>query len=328
MAVVSVQEIWNGRTGDLNAKLVREYLRVYRVQTDSKLDDQVIVMSATGLPRLYDIYLGPNGAYDTGAIVSSGHARQEDNSPFFWIVEVKYSSEVGENRKWDNSPEQARDQTQNQNPLYRPPSIKWSGQEYQRPIQEAAEVLDGITHFGNAIVNSAGEMFDPAAEVQDANLTLVIGRNEPLASQDVLLAYMNVVNSDYFMGWPPGTALMKPIEYDSNFENGLYYFKATYTIHFRSSISGGVQDDGAVLPIVQEGWILKPLDQGYAKLVQDDQGDFHNVPIRVQGQPITAPQLLDGTGQVLPIGDPPVFRKFRVYPSMPFAPLRLPFPWF
>ena len=55
MAIVDVQEIWNGRAGGKTNQGRRTATRIFRVQTDDPLDDAILVRTAVGIPDISSV---------------------------------------------------------------------------------------------------------------------------------------------------------------------------------------------------------------------------------------------------------------------------------
>ncbi len=171
---------------------------------------------------------------------------------------------------------------------------------------------------GDPIVNSALGRFDPPPEFDDSRLTLTIARNELYVDPATLQLYKDAVNADYFWGAPPGTVHLKPIDADGAYRNGIYFYATTYSLHFR-----------------EEKWLATVLDQGFRAFKTGTWGangpqDWTDILDGRSGQPVTSPQLFDGTGHPLnpPGGSSPAspfYRKFSGLRRVPFAPLMLPF---
>jgi hypothetical protein len=287
--ILSVNEIWDGRQGSVDTKNVRNYTRTFRVITDSMVDGPFQVTDIPPpFPSIFSFYSDPAGGIDLGAFCTKITPRQTDE-PFVWIVTCEFSSKV-------DNPEQAQAGDTDKDPLTRPSVVKWSMAKFQRVLDR--DVND------DPIVNSAGERFDPPIEIDDSRPVLSITRNEPTIDPANIVAYQDAVNTDTFFGCDPGTAKIDSIEAESAFENGTFYWKVSYTIHFR-----------------REGWDVQPLDQGYHHLIA-------GVPTvnrdPQSGNPYPAPRLLDGSGNLLGTGADPVFLDFEAYKEMPFAPLALP----
>ena len=287
--ILSANEIWNGRQASVDTKNVRNYTRTFRIITDSMLDGPFQVTAIPPpFPVLFGFYSDPAGGIDLGALCNKITPRQTDE-PFVWEVTCEFSSKI-------DNPEQAQDGSAQQNPLLRPPVVKWSMAKFQRPVDQDND--------GSPIVNSAGERFDPPIEIDDSRPVLHISRNEATVDPSLIVQYQDAVNADTFFGCDPGTAKMDSICAESAFENGVFYWKFEYEIHFRF-----------------DGWAVQPLDQGYHHLVSGVPSVNRDPQ---SGNPYPAPRLLDGAGNMLGSGGTPVFLSFDVYNSLPFAPLSLP----
>lgn len=166
--------------------------------------------------------------------------------------------------------------------------------------------------WGKAIVNSAGQTFDPSIERVYYDLTITINRNEPdwdLARQ---VQYQNAINEDdFYIAYRKrkylirkGQARMANIGAEGRFENSITFFEATYEIQIR-----------------EDGWGRRVLDEGRMEL---NNGDIPQRPIRdSEGQPVTYPVMLDGVGQKLANGATPVFLEFTLNKQRVFGDLKL-----
>lgn len=188
-----------------------------------------------------------------------------------------------------------------QNPLEWPIKISWGTTKFDRECQEDKD--------GNAILNSASMLFDPPVTADDSRINLKIEKNDSEFDPSVLATYKDAINSDTFYGGDPGTWKLCDITADLEFnqDSGTadgFYYKVTYTFEYRP-----------------EGWQVSVLDRG---LFQRD-GSGNLTPILdADGDPVTEPALLDGTGLPLDVGvADPVFMDFDVYPELVFADLGL-----
>lgn len=254
MSILSVREIWSGRQGGEAEKGERTYQRTFRVFTDDTLDGPIQVRTALGIPRVGDPYITAT-EFDAGSRCQNVEGAQSDD-PNVWQVTATYSS-----KKED--PEKDKD-----DPLDRAAEIEWSSEKVSRVMDR------DLT--GKAVVNSAGEKFDPPIEVEESLPLVTITRNEDSYNYSLGLQYQDAVNSDPFFGFDPGQAKIKEIRARSQFENDQYTWKVTYAIVFK-----------------REGWQTEVLDQGYWSVNED--GD--KVLIKdVDNKPLSAPALLDGNG--------------------------------
>jgi len=270
MAIIDWQEIWNGRRGELdNLRAMRKYERVFRAITNNSGDGPAEIFTETGLPGLLASYVDANGnAVDTGAILRNIRIEQEDDNPFFWTVRCEYSSE----------PYDVQQRTEEQqDPLSRPPIFSVGTSRVQRVFDHDA--------WGQPVVTSAGAPFSPLPEADDTRIVLTVERNESSPDWLTILSYQDAVNSDSFLGFPPGTGKVK-IEAQSMYENNSYYWKLTYTFELRNFVTiQGTQ---------WYGWDTHILDRGFYAL---DANGKPRLILDYQGNPPADPVLLDGTGK-------------------------------
>lgn len=287
MAVVDVSEIWNGRFGSEDEKAIRQYARVFRVITDSILTGPAEVSVGNGLPRRFDAYQDASGYTDTLAIAQSIDIRQTDD-PFTWEVVCHYSNRTDEPALGETDP------------ISRPTEIEVDFEQFQRVAENDIK--------GNPIYNSAGERFDPPAEMDDSRPVIIMTRIEASLDYATLLQYQDAVNSKPWLGFAAKTVKLR-IKARRHYENNVYYWQITYTFSIR-----------------WDTWELKTLDQGYFFL--DSNGNRQMITDKF-GQPLAAPALLDGSGNQLAYSV--VAKKFNsiflvwdVYNSIDFNLLNLP----
>lgn len=220
-------------------------------------------------------------------------AKDEANPPSTYrgwpLLSVTASGESEDGCDFTVTAEYGRRETE-ENPLDEPADIQWGFAQFQKPVQYDIN--------NQPILNSAG---DPVTdqEIDDSRLVLTVTRNE--ASFNPLLAfqYRDAVNATPFKGCPIGTvkvANIGAVEKHDKPDFGVYY-TVTYTFHFDP-----------------KGFDRIILDQGYREKI-----DGKMKHILVQGQKITEPHLLDGTGKKLPVDGQPRFKTWRVYPRLPFG---------
>jgi hypothetical protein len=213
---------------------------------------------------------------------------QDGDNPKLWVVRVEYDTEMPEE----------------EDPFDRPPEYSWTFAQFQK--------VAALDINGNAIVNSAGQYFDPPIEIDDSRPVLTIVRNEIYFNPAIAIAYQDAINSEWFFGFAPGVVKVANISAVSQVEddypsagNKFYYWKVTYEFMMRRG-----------------GWTLQLLDQGRFKISAVADGDVMLEPIRdADLQPVTDPLPLNGSGQ--PIDEPGptncVFLPYQVYQALPFT---------
>ena len=292
----TVDEIWEGRNGDIDNKGTRTYTRVFRVVTDSNLDGPREVRQATGIPRVNDPYI-VSTEQDLGATVTSVKPSQQSEHPRVWLVSVEYSTDTGTSSQ----------QEAEEDPLDRPAVIEWTFARFQIPAEFDTD--------GGAILNSAKERFDPPPMIDDSRPVLRITKNQSSFDPALAVSFQDAVNSDAFFGGNPGQVKVMAISSRNAFDAGTQFFEVQYEFMMR-----------------REGWALRVLDQGFKELIGGEQIHMSEPIMDAAPTPnpkgtvkITSPALLDGSGRKL---DPPTatphFLDYDVYQTKTFATLNLP----
>ncbi len=188
---------------------------------------------------------------------------QDDGAPRKWTIEAEYSSKpIKENESEEN-------------PLNRPARIRWRTANYRQAIWK--DIND------KAILNSAGDYFDPPVEVDRAYWTVSVSKNVA----DVptfMLDYENAVNNAAITigGVVIGQyeAKISDIEVSElKIEGDYQYFEFSYTLERR-----------------REKWIpLKVLDQGYRQIdPANSEKRIHIMDDSSVKRPVASLRLLDG----------------------------------
>jgi len=176
-------------------------------------------------------------------------------------------------------------------PLDEPVEIEWSFQQFSKAIDRDIE--------GTAILNPALDPYADAVEIDDSRPILNITRNEASFSAALAYTYRDAINADSFQGADEGQVKVASISSSRQFDQNYgYYWKTKYTFHFNPS-----------------GWDRYILSQGTRYI--DDEGKKRN--ILVEGVPVTEPFLLAEDGSKLPQDGQPHFKKYKVYPKLPFS---------
>jgi len=240
----------------------REYRRVFHVLYDSVSNTAFQAAHASGIPKVLDEH--PD---DSTAVCETPHADRNAEQPMLWTVECNYATPSG------------RSDTYSQiDPMDRDAEVSWEFWEIEEPAEKDK---DGV-----AILNSAGQPFDPPVMRTVQFPVFVVTRNEISLNAITLQLYSNVVNSSQFaigsLVAAPGQAKLKVRNAQYIREAQYSYWRITYEIAFCFT--------------TPEGWQAKVLDQGTMSKQWDgtsmklaDIKDF-------MGTPVSAPVLLDGNG--------------------------------
>lgn len=296
MSIISVEEMLGARSGGIDASWKRTYRRAWRVVTDTQWTGALAVR--TSIP----VSLGNRYQLKDDA----GTVYEHDDAAFAMKVDASVDSAAEDDRTWTVTVDYGPfDPTQfPENPIDQPLKISWGSNRFERTCDETAPDSDGATE---AIVNSAGDYFDPPIAMDDSRPTLKIVRNEPTYDPHYAYLWKDTLNQDAWNGFDPATVKMvTPLgELQYNPLCGFYY---TITYEFE---------------INEDGWVRKVLDQGLRIL--DDTGDDQEQALDQKGQAVTSPVLLDGNGAKLASGDDPFYLEFKIYKEADYSVLGLDF---
>lgn len=271
MTVTNKGEVGTGRRGS-NKLGKRSYTRVWLVETSSKTEGPYAVGSASGLPAIGD-------AHPEDANATCKSVEPECVSGWkAWRVTATY----------DDVYEQDPTTPTNDDIKY-----SWSTEQFQRPA-----VVD---KDGNAVVNSAGDPYNPPAMRDDSRTICTITVNATTVPTYVL-TYPNVVNSDAFTidGVSVAARYAKISRVgvsELQRRNGTAYRTVTLEMHIRNEV-----------------WDFSILDAGFR--IIDPSDSTKRISARNDdGTDAAEPVLLDGAGAVLADPDPStaVFNSHRVY---------------
>jgi hypothetical protein len=280
MPVTSITELFDGRSGTFSPTEGRRYVRAFRVLTNAITDGPQTVKAAIGI-KYGDPYQGlglVESESDQFAYVTSIDAVQEDGDSIGWIVTVTYD--------WFSSIYAGGGP--DANPLLFPIDVTWS---YRNQ-----EIVAQYDNNGNAILNTAGDPFDPPVVIDDPRPMLTIVRNEATFNVPLNNQYRTAVNSDPFATYNAQMARVIQISGKPLFHQVIgWYWQVTYEFEFNPPL-------------------------GYRpKLRYLSAFTGKQVPILVNGIPVSFPLLLNKQGQIQKPGDTPYYVQPQIYPELPFS---------
>lgn len=257
---------------------VRSYTRGFWLTTSSRSDGAYAVGSHGSLPRIGDVHNEDSSAYCRRLTVERSAGWR------LWKVVAEYSSEF----------------ELNTTPTSDPAIITWNTEQFQKVAYTDKN--------GDAILNSAGDWFDPPAMIDDSRRIVTVQKN--LASvPSWILSYQDAVNNDTFsvggFSVAIGQAKMQSIAVSKvQSRNSITFYQMTFTMHLQKN-----------------GWLLSILDAGFRFKSGTSRYNIVNTDFTLP----TTPVPLDGSGDVLdnPTPATAVFRDFTVYETKAFSSLPL-----
>lgn len=266
----------------------RTYRQTWQVIVDDARYDGVEVLLAAPTPDYGAAYVGPSGSFDTYALLVKKNIRRDTESRFRFFVDCEYTTSPSQFEYTDN-------------PLNKPAEYEWDFGSIERVITRDAD--------GKKIQNSAGDPFNPQPTFDEPILILNYAKNVAFSSYNPVTAagYCNAVNTDSFLGFPAGSCRC------SYWKAKLQYTK-TFP-YWASEIQVQIREDKWELELLDQGLNYKKGDfKGPIKLPENEGDTIGTVPV-------TEPQLLNGSGDILAAGGAPVYLKFKPYRLKPFSAL-------
>ena len=280
MTVTYLGEWPGGRTAENNLG-TRTYTRVFRLKSDNKNDGAYTVGSNASLPTIGSTHPDDSGAW-------CRRLRVENTDPFAgWTVTAESSSEL----------------ELTTHPTLQPAEITWDSEQFQKVLIQDKD--------GDAVVNSAGDFFDPPPMIDDSRRVVTVKKNLT-AVPTWILDYQDAVNSDLFsvdgVSIAVGTAKMQRVSVGiEETRNGTTFRPVTFTLHLQ-----------------RDGWTVDILDAGFREIDPTDSTQRIAISLDDGTEP-TQPALLDGSGAVLSNPSPTtaVFLTFNAYKQRAFSSLPL-----
>lgn len=315
MAVTVVNHRYKQRTGSVRRDGTRVASEHYQVVTDNQdhgplevidLANEFEEAEGNSVPRAGSLLSAITGrARDSYLPLNDIDARPDSDDPFTWNVVCKFETRSGGS---------AAIVTIDPDPLQQRFKYQWDGTTERRVIEKTIE------NPPRAVLNSAGQRFDPAPEEDEPIVTLFFQSNEAFDRAAQANSFRNAVNDASWdvLGFTAATGQAKVRRMRSIYTLGRagagaqfdHYFVNSIEIHFR-----------------EDGWDLDLLDQGTQELIEDPRPGIQKILRNIadeEGEALRAPQPLDGTGKRLMQGEPPVFLQFPVHKRRSFGLLGIP----
>ena len=273
MTVTSVAEIADGRdTSEVSIAGVAEarHTRVFRIVTNNRHDADLDILGASGVPKDGDVH--PD---DPIAFIRARNAVMK-HPPFVWEMKCRYST----GREISN------------NPLADPAIITWNTEQFQKSFIEDTN--------GNAVLNSAGDPFDPPHIIDDARWAVSVRKNVS-GVPPAILSYREAINSNAFtiQSIPVGIRRAKISSIhigEVQYRNSNPFLVFSYILQLKDS----TEDD----------WRPRLLDQGLYEIDGVDRKPI----LDKDKEPVTTPKQLDGAGAA--VADPTILTAvFGTFPG-------------
>lgn len=328
-SITEVREVYDGRRGRIAGSGDRSVSRSFVVTADSGLIAEGDILAAsdghTSIPKWGAPYIGPAGVA-TNLVVTEIECRPE-KSPLVWRVDVSYSNKLDREKAGGDGGAgggggeggSIADQLSGGGPSGGtgggPPNGGGNGganpQLIENPLLRPAEVsINSVKQMmvlrkdknGNLIANSAGAPFDPPLEYEDIRLGIDIIRNQRFFDAGVIGAFVGAINSKAWLSFPAKTVRCADITAKRAFENGFFYWVASYKFEYKS-------DKWNPVKVLNAGAYHIAPDGGGKLRFQDKLGNY------------LPKGLLNRGGHALDEGEDPDFLDFDVYEEADFADL-------
>lgn len=291
MSITSVVEDWQGIAGGFEVSLsnetgtlTRRFIVTFN-NSDAASARAIMAVTASyggvAVPDYWDVH-----PYDSDFFVRRKSVAPF-NGPLNWAVNVEYEYI--------------------KNPLAEPYSIQFIPQMSNEAIDKAIELNGGSEAMTRNLCNSADEPFDPPIQEEFYDFAIVIKRNEANFAMYTAQQYLNTVNSDTFrivnkknllMMFDAGTVRCKNIQADEQRHGPTWYYTVTYEFVVR-----------------RDGWLRRILDQGF----REKTGTDYKAIVDTEGNPVTQPMKLNGSGVKLAPASPAVFLTFQTKYTKAFS---------
>ena len=213
----------------------------------------------------------------------------------------KLTPSATDNRKIWNVTGEYREFTfeSSDSPLDEPKNVDWSSNTYTAPVVKDND--------GNAVVNSAGQPFDPPLTEPRHTLVATITYNSDQYNPNLALDFQDKVNEGQEkianLSVPARMARIMEVGATQQFQEDIEYWAVTIKVE-----------------IDPRTWDKEVLDQG----IFEKDGTETKRMSTDDGEGVTEPLKLDGAGAKLdPQTADPVFLTFKTFEETNFAPLDL-----
>ena len=288
---IYVTENWEGISAEYSATDNMRGVRFvqpgfYHVVVDENvttIEASILALNDYRIPKVYDLH-----PYTPWAYVKTVRADALGTKTF--LITVNYEAI--------------------EDPLAEIPETQWSFSSTTEPIDLDVE--------GEPITNSAGEPPNPPLTEDFEDLVLRRSMNWESFDPIVAATYMGKINSDVFLGFPPGVCKIKEFSGEQRKTGPFWYWAVNIEVHIR-----------------WDGWRKRFEDKGMRELIGTKEvviagrtitvPDYQTITETMVNEgdedvaiPITEPVSLDGEGKRLGVGQNPVYLEYITKASLPF----------
>lgn len=264
------------------------------VQTTHRNVSRWVILDHPDVPQIGDVYSTPEGTF-LDLTLKRRRLRPKDDSDILWELELEYSTKT-----------EKKEEAEEDEPLDRRPEVSIDFEIYQVTVQGAIKVenvghdpnrsVNTLIAWDKALVNSAGEPFDPQPERDEARPVLNVTVNEQNLNLQRLSTFANTVNQTPWLGGAPRTWKLGGPRVVRVREKNQSFWQITTSFTF-----------------AKDTWDLQLLNQGtYFLDLNDDKRPF----IDEEGNRRVG--LLNEDGQELAAANDPTFSRYRVYRESDF----------
>lgn len=274
---------------------MRDYTRNFTITTDS-------TSSNSGQAR---VALATQGVDGTNERIAEGAAMLGNGLYICDSVSVKAVSSIFytatatyKTPKLDPNNEEPEDPI-----LARPVKVSYSTVSTEEPVD--TDVND------DPLETSTGEIFQGRTRTV-SDLKATITKLYDTFTPSSFYEYQDTVNSDTFLGFPPGTAKVMAITATQVEEQQRPYWEVTVEVLFRKPY----RVEAA------KAWYLRILHEGYYCFTLESL----ETPVRITDgnlEPVSQPQKLGPTGLKLLDGEEPEWLTFQIYETSTFSGMNL-----
>ncbi len=297
MSIITLEEEIGKRNGSHRKQGGRKYQRVFIAVTDDQDDGPKTVIDALLAQKsitIGTVYTAGNDS-DPGAFCNLIDPTLRSDTKDVFDILVDYSNVEGDD-----------EDDREDDPLDEPADIDYGTIITDKVFEEEFHLFLPST----PVVNSAGDPFDPPQIIEDYIEVITIRRNEATFDSEEFNFFKGSVNefsvasNNPEIPRDPGTVRIADITATKRFKGDQTFFAVTYVLHVK----------------LNKWQPLRILDQGLRKIVADTRVNIKDA----NGDTITSPVPLDGSGGELPVGGTVVYLEFDPFDEVDFFNLDLP----